>query len=257
MSVFVVVNGRDDGTEGMIRSEFPGVWLHVPDANIGFAAGTNLGIRAGAREYVLALNPDTRILAGTLDRMLDLMDACPEVAIGGCRLVREDGSLDHAAKRSFPTPLSALGHFTGLGRRVDAPRALAAYRAPEVDAGPVDAVNGAFMLLRRSALDEIGLFDEGYWMYMEDLDLCYRAARAGWVTWYEPSATAVHVKHGTTGEHRSLRLNYAFHYGMYRFYRKHYAPLRSHALNLAVYVGIAVKLAVSIIRTARRRLREQ
>ena len=89
----------------------------------------------------------------------------------------EDGSFDHAAKRSFPTPLSALGHFTGLGRRPARPRALAPTGAPEVERGPVDAVNGAFMLMRRAALEQVGLFDEGYWMYMEDLDLCYRLAR--------------------------------------------------------------------------------
>ena len=79
------------------------------------------------------------------------------------------------------------------------------------------------MLMRRAMLDEIGVFDEGYWMYMEDLDLCYRAREAGWQTWYEPAAVATHLKAGSSGAARSLRLNYAFHYGMYRFYRAHYA----------------------------------
>jgi GT2 family glycosyltransferase len=112
------------------------------------------------------------------------------------------------------------------------------------------------MLIRRSALDEVGLFDEGYWMYMEDLDLNYRLARAGWVTWYEPEATVFHVKAGTSGEVRDLRLNRAFHYGMYRFYRKHYAPERSPLLNAAVYAGIALKFAGSALAAPlRRRLR--
>ena len=171
---------------------------------------------------MLCLNPDTRVTPGALDRLLDLMEEHPEVGISGCRLELETGAFDYAAKRSFPTPLSALGHFTGLGRRRES-GVLAAYRAPEVESGPVDAVNGAFMLIRRSALDEVGLFDEGYWMYMEDLDLCYRFAEAGWVTWYEPSATVIHVKAGSSGPVRSPKLNYAFHYGMFRFYRKHYA----------------------------------
>ena len=121
--------------------------------------------------------------------------------------------------------LGALGHFSGIGRKRDRGR-LAQYRAPEVERGPVDAVNGAFMLIRRSALEEVGLFDEGFWMYMEDLDLCYRFREAGWVTWYEPSVSALHVKAGTTGGTRSPRLVYAFHYGMFRFYRKHYANNR-------------------------------
>ena len=139
------------------------------------------------------------------------------MGIAGCRLETR-GRLGWImrAKRSFPTPVSALGHFTGIGRQRES-GVLAAYRAPEVESGPVDAVNGAFMLMRRSALDEVGLFDEGYWMYMEDLDLCYRFAEAGWVTWYEPSVTVMHVKAGTSGTVRAPRLNYAFHYGMYPF----------------------------------------
>jgi len=106
------------------------------------------------------------------------------------------------------------------------------------------------MLIRRSALDQVGLFDEGYWMYMEDLDLCYRFAQAGWVTWYEPSVTVIHVKAGSSGRVRSPKLNYAFHYGMFRFYRKHYAATRSALVNAAVYAGIAVKLALSVSRAA-------
>ena len=96
--------------------------------------------------------------------------------MAGPRLELEDGSFDHASRRSFPTPLSALGHFTGLGRREGASGALADYRAPAVESGPVDAINGAFMLIRRAALEQVGAFDERYWMYMEDLDLCYRFA---------------------------------------------------------------------------------
>jgi GT2 family glycosyltransferase len=94
-------------------------------------------------------------------------------------------------------------------------------------------------------------------MYMEDLDLCYRFARRGWITWYEPSATATHVKAGTSGPHRALRLNYAFHYGMYRFYREHYAPERSWATNLAVYCGIALKFGASVLRSALARSRSR
>ena len=119
----------------------------------------------------------------------------------GCRLVRRDGSFDHAAKRSFPTPLSALAHFTGVGRRANAPRALAQYRAPDLDeyaSGEVDAVNGAFMLVRRAAMDEVGLLDEGYWFYMEDLDWCYRFKQHGWKVWYDGGTTVIHVKGGAT-----------------------------------------------------------
>jgi N-acetylglucosaminyl-diphospho-decaprenol L-rhamnosyltransferase len=253
MHVVVVDNASGDGTVEMVAAEHPEVDLIASETNLGFAAATNLGSRRGDAPYLLALNPDTAVTAGALDTVLAAIDSRPEVAIAGARLVREDGSLDHASKRSFPTPLSALGHFTGVGRRPGARGRLAAYRAPEVESGPVDAVNGAFMLFRRAAFDRVGGFDEGYWMYMEDLDISYRLAEAGWLTWYEPAAKVVHIKGGTTGGERSLRLNWAFHKGMYRFYRAHYAPHRSWAVNLAVYAGIAVKFAIAAVHSLLRR----
>jgi N-acetylglucosaminyl-diphospho-decaprenol L-rhamnosyltransferase len=253
MRVVVVDNASGDGTAEMVAAEHPEVELIASPDNLGFAAATNLGARRGDAPYVLALNPDTVVTEGALDTVLATMEEHPNVAIAGPRLLRPDGTLDHAAKRSFPTPLSALGHFTGVGRRPQAKGKLAAYRAPDVESGPVDAVNGAFMLIRREAFEGAGGFDEGYWMYMEDLDLSYTLAREGWGTWYEPSATVVHVKGGTTGGERSIRLNWAFHRGMYRFYRKHYAANRSWAVNAAVYAGIAVKLATAVAHSLLRR----
>ena len=108
----------------------------------------------------------------------------------GAKLVREDGELDHAAKRSFPTPLAALAHFTGIGRGEGAGASLSQYRATHLgddEAGEVDAVNGAFMLCRAEAVAQVGLLDEGYWLYMEDLDWCHRFWDAGWKVFYEPA----------------------------------------------------------------------
>jgi GT2 family glycosyltransferase len=249
MTVRVVDNASPDGVAEMVRQEFPEVDLTVARRNMGFGAASNVAIRAGSAPYVLCLNPDTWVPPGALDGMVDLMEERIKVGISGCRLELRDGTFDYAAKRSFPTPVSALGHFTGVGRQRDS-GVLAAYRAPEVDSGPVDAVNGAFMMIRRSALEQVGVFDEGYWMYMEDLDLCYRFDQAGWVTWYEPSVMVIHVKAGSSGVIRSPRLNYAFHYGMYRFYRKHYAGTRGALISAIIYSGIAVKLVVSIARNA-------
>ena len=258
LDVGIVAYGRPDLLRACVASlheHAPSRPLRVvaliePRRNLGFAAATNAAIRRTRARYFLALNPDTRLHAGTLDRLLELMDADPRVGICGCRLEREDGTFDHAAKRSFPTPLGALAHFTGVGRRANVPAALAQYRAPDVDRGPVDAVSGAFMLIRRSALDDVGPFDEGYWLYMEDLDLCYRFAQAGWVTWYEPSVVATHVKGGTSGPNRTLRVNHAFHRGMRRFYRQHYAPARSPLFNLGIEAAITVKFAASSARSA-------
>jgi GT2 family glycosyltransferase len=247
-SVYVVDNDSRDGTVELVRHDFPDVQVEAADANLGFSRANNLAIQSGNSRYVLVLNPDTRLTDGGLATLIGLMEGHPEIGICGCRLEREDGTFDHAAKRSFPTPLGALAHFIGIGRTSVAPRQLAQYRAPDVEVGPVDAVNGAFMLIRRAALDEVGMFDEGYWMYMEDLDLCYRFAQAGWIVWYEPSVTVVHIKAGTSGPIRSPRLNFAFHYSMFRFYRKHHARTRSRALNALVYGGIASKFLVSFTR---------
>jgi N-acetylglucosaminyl-diphospho-decaprenol L-rhamnosyltransferase len=249
MHVVVVDNDSRDGTAEMVR-EFPRVDLIEAGRNLGFAAATNVAARRGNAPYFLALNPDTRVQPGVLDCLLRVMDNRPEVGICGCRLEREDGSFDHAAKRAFPTPLGALAHFTRIGRSDGAPAALAQYRAPNVEHGPVDAVSGAFMLIRRRALDEVGPFDEGYWLYMEDLDLCYRFAKAGWATWYDPSVVVTHVKGGSSGRNRTVRVNAAFHYGMYRFYRLHYAESHAKPFNLAVYAAIAAKFTASTARSA-------
>jgi len=172
--VYVVDNASVDGTVEMVSGEFPEVNLTPLNRNAGFSASNNIAIRKGRAEHVLALNPDTVVLPGTLDHMIDLMRMRPDIGVAGCQLALPEGGVDHAAKRSFPTPLGALAHFTGVGRMRRAPTQLSQYRATQVDRGEVDAVNGAFMLMRRVDLEKVGLFDEAYWMYMEDLDLCYR-----------------------------------------------------------------------------------
>jgi N-acetylglucosaminyl-diphospho-decaprenol L-rhamnosyltransferase len=258
MAVWVVDNASADGAADTVRREFPSVRLRALDWNSGFCIGNNIGLRGSTAPFVLLLNPDTEVFEGSLDHLIDLMLEQPDIGMAGCRLVMRDGRFDHAAKRSFPTPLSALAHFTGLGRCSDAPGALAQYRAPEVgehDAGDVDAVNGAFMLVRREALDQVGLLDERYWLYMEDLDWCYRFKQAGWRVFYDGRVSVIHVKGGGTvtevrrKRHRALRQNFAFHRSMGRFYRKFYSG--ENALkDLAIYLAIGAKFAIAYVRSA-------
>jgi N-acetylglucosaminyl-diphospho-decaprenol L-rhamnosyltransferase len=173
--VHVIDNASTDGTPEMIREEFPEVELQTLPWNAGFCIANNVVLRRATARYVLLLNPDTEVTPGALDWMIRLMDERPDIGMASCRLVQPDGTFDHAAKRSFPTPLGALAHFTGVGRRPAAGPRLAQYRAPELDeraSGEVDAVNGAFMLVRDAALREVGVLDEGYWLYMDDLDWC-------------------------------------------------------------------------------------
>ncbi|HWC87390.1 MAG TPA: glycosyltransferase family 2 protein [Solirubrobacteraceae bacterium] len=255
--VWLVDNATRDGTASMVQAEFPGVRLITLAREVGFSAGNNVALRRATSPFALLLNPDTEVSEGALDHAIEALRERPDAGVLGVRLVRRDGSFDHAAKRQFPTMVGALGHFTGVGRRT-AGGALAQYRAPGVDelgCGEVDAVNGAFMLLRREAFAAVGLLDERYRMYGEDLDWCYRFKRAGWRVLYDGRATVVHVKGGTTilearrGRHRALATNVMFHRAIGRFYRKFHAG-EHPVVDLAVYGALGVKLVISVSRSA-------
>jgi hypothetical protein len=244
MRVSVVDSGSPDGAPDMVEAEFPRVRL-LRRGNVGFSAANNLVLRQSEAAAVLLLNPDTEVYAGTLDAALARLRSDARIGMVGVKLVTESGELDHACKRSFPTPLSALAHFTGVGG--------AQYRATHLgddEAGEVDAVNGAFMLCRAEAVRAVGLLDEGYWLYMEDLDWCHRFWDAGWKVFYEPAGVALHVKGGSSPRRRAPRQEIAFHRGMGRFYRRFDAPAHNPLLNAAVYAGIGAKLGVSLARTA-------
>jgi N-acetylglucosaminyl-diphospho-decaprenol L-rhamnosyltransferase len=257
MSVEVVDNASTDGTAGTVRDEFPWAKLTRLDWNAGFCIANNIALRDAAAPYTLLLNPDTEISEGALDHVFGLMEQNPDIGMSSCRLKQPDGTFDHAAKRSFPTPVGALAEFLGIGRRArngGRVSRIASYRAHdlgEFESGEVDAVNGAFMFCRRTAIDAVGLLDEAYWLYMDDLDWCYRFKRRGWKVWYDGGATIVHIKGGTTkvNRQRGLRHNVAFHRSMGRFYRKFYAGAHP-ALDALVYFAISGKLAISVARSA-------
>ncbi|MFT3864529.1 MAG: glycosyltransferase family 2 protein [Solirubrobacterales bacterium] len=252
MRVTVVDSGSPDGTPEMVEREFTEFRLERC-GNIGFSAANNLVLRESRAGALLLLNPDTEIYDGTLDVCLERLAADPAIGMVGAKLVQPDGELDHACKRSFPTPLAALAHFTGIGRGDDAGASLSQYRAIHLgddEGGEVDAINGAFMLCRAEAIAQVGLLDEGYWLYMEDLDWCHRFWDAGWKVFYEPGAVALHVKGGSSARRRAPKQEIAFHRGMGRFYRRFDAPRENPLLNAAVYAGIGAKLGVSLAITA-------
>ncbi len=250
--IHVVDNASTDGTPEMVRAEFPEVTLHPLDWNSGFCIANNIVLRQVEAPYVLLLNPDTEIYPGSLDHMMALMAQDGGIGIATCRLEKRDGSLDHAAKSNFPTPLGAVSHWLGLGHRFGG--RFDQYHAPELgehELGEVELISGAYMLTRKAAIDEVGLLDEGYWLYMDDLDWCKRFGLAGWRIVYDGRVSSLHVKGGTTRKksHRGLRHNIAFHRSMGRFYRKFEAG-ENPLLDACVYLGVGVKLLVSSLRGA-------
>jgi N-acetylglucosaminyl-diphospho-decaprenol L-rhamnosyltransferase len=241
LSVRVVDNNSADGTVERLRHAYPGVTVDDLETNRGFAYGSNYGIRRTEAPYVLLLNPDTVVQDRSLEPLIAALDEHPLAAVVGPRLVGLDGTPDHNAKRTFPTPTAAMRHFLGIDRRSGG----YGYSAiSESGAGRVDAVSGSCMLVRRSAITEVGVLDEGYFMYGEDLDWCRRFGQAGWEVRYVGSATVVHVKHGVTGRYRTLRTNWAFHRSMGRFYRRFDSGGRLW-LDAAVYGGVLLKFLAS------------
>jgi GT2 family glycosyltransferase len=254
--VIVVDNASSDGTVDAVREQHPEILVVPSSRNRGFAWASNRGIERATGEHVLLLNPDTMIPPHALERAVRALEQRPEVGMLGCKLVRPDGTLDQACKRGFPTPLSSLYYFSGASRLAPQSPRFAQYTAGHIaddETAIVDAVNGAFMLVRREAVDAVGLLDERYWLYMEDLDWCYRFSQHGWPVLYWPEVEVIHAKAGSSGHPRRWKTNYAFHRGMWLFYRTHYAPTRSLAITALVWVGVWTKLAVSALSSAVRR----
>jgi GT2 family glycosyltransferase len=244
-----VVDSGSDGSAGVVRAEFPGTTvLEAPD-NPGFGAASNLGLRRARGAFCLLLNPDTVVPRDALARAAAALQADPGVGILGPKLVRADGRLDLACRRSFPTPWNALCHFLRLPRLFPAWPLVSRYNLTYLDPDEsydVDAIAGACMLLRREVLEQIGLHDETFWMYGEDLDVCWRSRARGWRTRYHPAVEIVHLK-GQSSKARSLRCTYEFFRAMAIFYHKHYAPQATHLERVLVTAGIATVGAASLV----------
>jgi GT2 family glycosyltransferase len=181
--------------------------LPMPD-NPGYAAACNRGAALANGDWVLFLNADVMVTPATLEVVLAEVGADPQVGIATCRLVRPDGSLDHACHRGIPTVLDSLIYKSRLDRLAPGSRRLGHYRLSWLDPltiHDIEACTGAFLLIRREALEAVGGWDEGYWFYAEDLDLCLRVTEAGWRVRYVGTATATHVKGSSSNLRRSPR----------------------------------------------------
>ena len=259
--VCVVDNDSHDGSAGMVADEFPQVRL-LRAENRGYAAGNNLGLQefgfgrdgsepgSGHPRFVLLLNPDTILPPSALADMLQFMEEHPQAGVVGPRLVRADGSLDRACRRSFPTPQVAAYRFSGLGRLFpNSPRFgryNLTYLSPDLTT-EVDSVVGAFMLIRGEALAEVGLLDEQFFMYAEDLDLCYRIKQRNWQVWYNSGVTVLHYK-GQSSRQRSKFANDKFYETMRLFHDKHYKEQSHFLVNWLIYAGVGLLGGWALLR---------
>lgn len=238
MATTVVDNGSDDGSAEMVASEFPEVAVLRND-NLGWAHGNNLGLKWTDARYQLLLNPDTMVPPSALAMALQHMEANPDIGALGPRLVLADGSLDPACRRGFPTVLNSIAKFSGLARLMPRSRLLASYNLTYLDpdvAADVDSLVGAFMLLRSLALEQIGGVDQAYFMYADDLDLCYRLKSLGWRVQYWPEVTVLHYKRAASS--KSVRAPHEFYVSMGLFYDKHHAAAALPGQAFLVHAGI-------------------
>jgi len=265
LSVLVVDNDSQDNSVEMVRRQFPQVLVLETGRNLGFARANNVALRrilallpelVRCGHAVLLLNSDCFVEPETIARLVAVLDREPTVAVVGPKLVLPDGRLDLACRRSFPTPESALWKLTGLATLFPRSRRFGRYNLTCYDPDQpleVDAVSGACMLVRLRAIEEVGLLDEAYFMYGEDLDWAYRIKARGWRVRYEPAARAVHVKGGSWGR-RDPRVLWEFYRAMALFYRRHYAPHQSRLLRGLVYAGIGLRFGLALAVLVVRRL---
>ncbi|MDZ7372537.1 MAG: glycosyltransferase [candidate division KSB1 bacterium] len=252
--IWVVDNASRDGSQGMVHRRFPEVKLIENAENAGFARANNQALRHAAGRFICLLNPDTLVKKDTFQRLLEFMDEHPEAGMVGCKILNPDGSLQLACRRSYPTPWVAFTRLVGLSYLFPRSRLFGRYNltylSPD-EVHEVEAISGSFMLFRREALEQVGLLDEAFFMYGEDLDFCYRFRAAGWKIYYVPTTQVVHFK-GESWKRSELDRLRHFYQAMRLFVRKHfhrrYGIAVVTALTLAIWVRAALSLLARLLR---------
>ena len=227
--VFVVDNHSDDDSVEVISRDY--AWVHLINnrENLGFSKANNIAIRQAQGEYILLLNPDTVVAEETLKGVIDFMDQHPKAGGAGVRMHNADGTLAPESRRAIPTPFVAARKMLGFTKRYY--MSYLSWDAP----AQIEVVSGAFMLLRHKAIYEVGMLDEDFFMYGEDIDLSYRLLKGGWENWYLPYAIT-HYK-GRSTQKTDYRYVHIFYQAMLIFLRKHYG-------HLSVFYTIPIKLAI-------------
>jgi GT2 family glycosyltransferase len=253
--VIIVDNASTDDTLPMLQADFPDVILIQNDKNEGFSRPINQALRRSQGRYMMVLNPDTIILSGAINELINYMDDHPEVGICGPKVLNRDGSLQKSCRRGVSRPWAAFSYFSGLSSVFPHSKLFGGYHLnylDENDMHEVDGVAGSCMLIRRKVVDEIGFFDERFFAYQEDADYCFQAKKAGWKVVYLPSAQIVHFGGQGGSRVQPYRSIIEWHRSYYLYYRKNLSRDYFFLFNWFYYFLMGVKLAVSLIANSLR-----
>ncbi len=241
--ITAVDNGSQDGTGGRVRQKFPGVDVIENPQNSGFAAATNQGIRRSSGRYILLLNPDTRLTKGAIQKLCSFMDAHPEAGIAGVQLLNEDGSRQNSIS-NFPSLITELTN-KSLLRRLFPDR----YPGKErVYSEPleVESVIGACMMVRRQAIERVGLLDEVFFLFLEETEWCYRMKKGGWKIFHVPGIEVFHFQ-GKSAEKDPRRARVEYHRSRYLYFKKVKGRRIWFLLLLGGTARLAIELTVSFL----------
>jgi GT2 family glycosyltransferase len=251
--IFVVDNASQDNSVKMVKEKFPKVITVQNSHNLGFAKANNLAIKKSTGKYILLLNPDAQVEKNTLSEMADFMDKNPKVGVATCKVLLPSGELDLDCRRSFPTPWVSFTHFSKLSKIFPKSRMFAQYQLTYLDdnkISEVDSCVGAFMMIRSAALKEVGLLDENFFFYGEDIDWCFRFKEKGWKVLYYPKVKIIHYKGASSGMKKTSKhvtcatkdakknALAASTAAMEIFYRKHYIESYPKVVSFLVFSGI-------------------
>jgi len=252
--IWVVDNNSKDGSAELVEKEFQQTKLIKNKENLGFAKANNQVIRKINSEYVLLLNPDTIVSNHVFDSTIDFLRNTPEAGMVTCKLVKGDGKLDLACRRSFPSAFDGFSRAVGLSKMFPNSQLFARYNLTFLDENQineVDGINGAFMMVRKRAIDDVGLLDEDYFMYIEDLDWCFRFKQKGWKVYYVPNTKVIHLK-GQSGRKNSNGMIPEFYKSMKIFCRKNYLPHQSRFRYWLTLLGITAWGKMTMLRNSLR-----
>ena len=245
--VYVVDNHSKDDSVALLQPLFPDVHFVASNHNLGFARANNIAIRQTESDYVLLLNPDTIVAEDTIARCVEFMDAHPDAGVVGVKMLTTTGKPALESRRAVPSPMVSFYKMTGLCARFPKSRRFGRYYLgylPWDQPVEIEVASGAFSLLRREAIDKVGLLDEDFFMYGEDIDLSYRLLKGGYRNWYLPQRI-LHYK-GESTKKSSFRYVHVFYEAMLIFFRKHYGHL-SGLLSIPIKIAIYGKAFLALI----------